>query len=388
MKHTRGKRTPYKFSEKTGRGAKKDHAGIEYGWLTCLNFSRTHKRRTLWVCRCRCGNVKEVRIDAVLRGMIVSCGCAPTSTITDISGKRIGRLVVVRYSHKKNKSHYWVCKCDCGNEVIVPANNIGASNKTKSCGCLHREKSAVQAKLMGDANATHSMTGSPEYNVWKSMKARCLSETATGYDRYGKVGVIICSGLMDFSDFYKILGVRPSMRHTLDRTDPHGNYTCGNCDDCSTNLWVMNVRWVDDKTQQRNRRVHRRLTLNGVTRTLSEWAEAIGIHIVSLWGRLRLGWPTELALTLPPGSRPDLPLVRERDIPDSIINRCEAVQAVNTFYKSRPHLKPAHCEHDGCTTAKIEGHHHLGYEPEHWMDVIWLCKKHHEEAEKLMGKSI
>lgn len=25
-----------------------------------------------------------------------------------------------------------------------------------------------------------------------------------------------------------------------------------------------------------------------------------------------------------------------------------------------------------------EAHHHLGYEPEHWLDVEWLCRTHHK----------
>lgn len=30
----------------------------------------------------------------------------------------------------------------------------------------------------------------------------------------------------------------------------------------------------------------------------------------------------------------------------------------------------------------IEAHHYLGYEKEHWLDVIWLCRNHHRQAEK------
>lgn len=32
-----------------------------------------------------------------------------------------------------------------------------------------------------------------------------------------------------------------------------------------------------------------------------------------------------------------------------------------------------------CFCGRVgEAHHYLGYEPEHWLDVQWLCKKHHE----------
>ena len=41
----------------------------------------------------------------------------------------------------------------------------------------------------------------------------------------------------------------------------------------------------------------------------------------------------------------------------------------------------------GCTTCgavgAIHGHHHNGYEPEHWLDVTWLCPACHGEEHRL-----
>lgn len=33
-----------------------------------------------------------------------------------------------------------------------------------------------------------------------------------------------------------------------------------------------------------------------------------------------------------------------------------------------------------CGEVRVEGHHHMGYEPEHWLSVQWLCRAHHREA--------
>lgn len=33
-----------------------------------------------------------------------------------------------------------------------------------------------------------------------------------------------------------------------------------------------------------------------------------------------------------------------------------------------------------CEATPVEGHHYLGYAREHWLDVQWLCRQHHEEA--------
>lgn len=40
-----------------------------------------------------------------------------------------------------------------------------------------------------------------------------------------------------------------------------------------------------------------------------------------------------------------------------------------------------------CGKAKVEAHHHKGYEPEHWLDVMWLCRKHHRDIHKFTLES-
>ncbi len=32
---------------------------------------------------------------------------------------------------------------------------------------------------------------------------------------------------------------------------------------------------------------------------------------------------------------------------------------------------------------KGEAHHYMGYEPEHWLDVLWLCRPHHMAKHRL-----
>lgn len=35
-----------------------------------------------------------------------------------------------------------------------------------------------------------------------------------------------------------------------------------------------------------------------------------------------------------------------------------------------------------CGDPKVEAHHHHGYDKAHALDVVWLCVKHHVEAER------
>lgn len=52
-------------------------------------------------------------------------------------GKRYGRLTVLEDSGLRQKYNVlWKCQCDCGNVVNIRSDALG---KTKSCGCLNNE---------------------------------------------------------------------------------------------------------------------------------------------------------------------------------------------------------------------------------------------------------
>jgi hypothetical protein len=45
-------------------------------------------------------------------------------------------------------------------------------------------------------------------------------------------------------------------------------------------------------------------------------------------------------------------------------------------------VRPKSCS--GCgKNAKVEGHHHKGYAPEHWLDVRWFCTPCHRTADQI-----
>lgn len=58
-------------------------------------------------------------------------------------GKRFGRLLVIAsyesyVTRTGKKKSMWQCKCDCGNDVCVMGTNL-MSGHTKSCGCLNKD---------------------------------------------------------------------------------------------------------------------------------------------------------------------------------------------------------------------------------------------------------
>ena len=61
----------------------------------------------------------------------------------DITGQRFGRLTTIKLIPKEertwsNKERAWLCKCDCGNEIIVRQRSLRSARMIKSCGCLRK----------------------------------------------------------------------------------------------------------------------------------------------------------------------------------------------------------------------------------------------------------
>lgn len=136
--------------------------------------------------------------------------------------------------------------------------------------------------------ARHGGCGTLTYARWKSMMARCHNMKATNYRYYGGAGIVVCERWHDFAAFRTDMGECPNRSMTVDRIDSTKDYEPGNC------------RWATKAQQNRNRPSHRvELTLNGVTRSVTEWAAVLGLKVNVINQRLYLGWSAERALTTP-----------------------------------------------------------------------------------------
>lgn len=172
------------------------------------------------------------------------------------------------------------------------------------------------------------------------MKSRCSNKKNEHYHIYGGRGISVCqewrSNFRVFAEWSKSNGYRNGLQ--IDRIDNNCGYSPTNC------------RWVDCKTNSRNRRDNILLTAFGETKciaewvedprcvicetalryrvnsgwdhkeaitkksksaleieafgaskTLSEWAKETGIHEMTIHKRIKLGWDAETALTKPLG---------------------------------------------------------------------------------------
>jgi len=65
--------------------------------------------------------------------------------LKDRTGIRYDRLIVIKFLYiDYNRKSCWLCKCDCGKEVVVRGGDLQQGH-TKSCGCLQRDMMKNQA---------------------------------------------------------------------------------------------------------------------------------------------------------------------------------------------------------------------------------------------------
>ncbi len=199
----------------------------------------------------------------------------------DLTGKTYGCLTVTLHKWGGKRS-ICECVCSCGTRVDVMANSLRTGN-TRSCGCL-------LPAITSARNRSHGKSKTSENMIWSQMIQRCFNPNCRSYYLYGRRGIKVCEEWRSsFETFLKDVGPKPSPSHSIDRIDVNGNYE------------PKNVKWSTRKEQARNKRDTRWITHNGVTKCLSEWAEDAGLPQPCLQGRILLGWPMDLALSVPNG---------------------------------------------------------------------------------------
>lgn len=206
----------------------------------------------------------------------------------NIAGQRFGRLTVIERVESPKAQAQWRCVCDCGKETIVASQSLRCGH-TRSCGCYGREVSASHTPSF----YTHGESRTRLYGIWKGMRSRCRSKNCKFFEYYGGRGIKVCQDWNEsyvlFRDWALANGYQENL--TIDRIDVNGNYCPENC------------RWVSMKVQMNNTRANRRITLNGESKTMAEWAESTGLSYETIRNRTIKGKPADEVLQMPEARR-------------------------------------------------------------------------------------
>lgn len=261
------------------------------------------------------------------------------SNFIDLTGKRFGKLVVIRRTADHcqpsgQKKRKWLCKCDCGKEIEVREDSLKTGN-TKSCGCSRKDytdtriedlsgqrfgrlvatsflkkksKSGTviywkcQCDCGNETTVSHGKlkTGHTKscgcyrsdlghskkviknqriYNIWINMRQRCKNMNDINYKNYGGRGITIYKEWdEDFQKFYDwSIANGYSDELTIDRMNNNGNYEPSNC------------RWATQEIQQNNRRNNIRINIYGENLTIKEISEKYNISKKILVARYNHG---------------------------------------------------------------------------------------------------
>ena len=240
------------------RRERPDLVGKVFGRLTIVE-AWSEGKGTRCKCKCTCGNEVETKYAYLSNRHKQSCGCLQqesreNSQIKDLTGKRFGRLMVLRIDKDNRVAGRlkWICKCDCGTVLSVLGNNLTKGNTT-SCGCYQHQRQkechfkdltgmrfgrlVAKEVYTGETNhkypgtvwicqcdcgnttkvetgnlmnghtkscgclaeerrRTHGITATVDgkriSRIYISMKARCYRPSCNRYEYYGGKGITVC----------------------------------------------------------------------------------------------------------------------------------------------------------------------------------------------------
>ncbi len=150
----------------------RDLMGQKFGELTAIKIVDATPSGKVWECLCSCGNKTNVLSTRLISGKTKSCGHLKhtSKVLNEAIGKKFGRLTIVE---KGTEDGYCICKCDCGNIKEIYFQNI-KNGKTQSCGCLQKErvKETLEIDLTGQRFGRWLVIGKSE----KSGFCKCLCD--------------------------------------------------------------------------------------------------------------------------------------------------------------------------------------------------------------------
>ena len=134
--------------------------GNEYGRLKVIERAGSKNNYALWLCECKCGNIKIINGRDLRRG-VQSCGCLQKEKVIennqnqkliDLTNQIFGKLKVIERGENHKEQPTWICECSCGTILEVMGSNLRKENGTRSCGCISSKGEEKISNLLTQNN--------------------------------------------------------------------------------------------------------------------------------------------------------------------------------------------------------------------------------------------
>ena len=244
--------------------------GVRSGSLVAIKYSGRKHNRSVWLCKCDCGNECFSYYTEINKGTKKYCS-SNCLCRNDLRYKQFGDLTVIGFERKSSK-RLWRCKCVCGKEKLYRTNQLTKNNIT-NCGC----KRPILVK--------HGYYYHPLYKIWNGMKKRCYYKNSDSYKYYGARGIEVCNEWKSNPEVFIKWALQNGWKEgfSIERIDVDKNYE------------PSNVKWIPLSRQSRNKRNSHWISYNGETKCLADWCDQYNLDYRLVNTRLRRGWNTEKA---------------------------------------------------------------------------------------------
>lgn len=271
--------------------------------------------------------------------------------MNELTGQKFNKLTVIEKTDKKNASRdrYWLCRCDCGNQVIALGSCLKNGN-VESCGCIKhnrhierinsyigkkynhltvvrrlemserkdkadsllcicdcgnytqsgpyslekgRKKSCgcsqfENLSLLWEHNKKYKHYNERLYKVYKLMLDRCYNENNREYHNYGGRGIIVCDewlGKNGYDNFAEW-----AFSSGYDENAKRGECTLERIDTEHGIYEPNDCRWATNQEQQNNKRTNIKEEYSGEVHTIAEWARLLNVNVHTLYSNHRQGY--------------------------------------------------------------------------------------------------